>query len=89
MLKAIEITNRRRPYGAIESAAIGYFILGHTERPEMASPYFARAVQIAKDPAFSQGIINDLRSEGQTKLAQQLEQVLHIETADGRRPHEQ
>lgn len=64
VLETIDIVNRRKPFRSIESAAIGYFILGHTQRPDLAYPYFARAVQTTTDPSFSAGIIKDLREEG-------------------------
>lgn len=73
VFEAIEITNHRRPFRTIESAAIGYFIFGHTQQPNKAYPYFAHAVQSAKDPAFSQSIIDDLRKEGRDDWANQLE----------------
>lgn len=72
MIEAIDITNRRRPFGAIESAAMGYFILGHTQQPDKAYPYFARAVQTTNDPSFAQGIIEDLKAEAQPEMASRL-----------------
>jgi hypothetical protein len=75
MFEAIDITNRRRPFGAIESAAIGYFIIGHTQQPERAYPYFASAVQTAKDPSFAKGIVEELNKEGRKDMASKLEAI--------------
>lgn len=72
MFKAIVITNQRHPFDTIESAAIGYFITGHTQQPEKAYPYFAHAIQTAKDPTFGPGIIEELRRDGHTKMADEL-----------------
>jgi hypothetical protein len=72
VLEAIDLFHRRAPFRAIESAAIGYFILGHTRQPERAYPYFARAVQTTTDPAFAEGIIKDLREEGRPEWSDRL-----------------
>ncbi len=73
VFEAIAIVNQRHPFGTIESGAIGYFILGNTQQPDKAYPYFAHAVQTAKDPAFAQGIIEDLSKEGRQDWAKELE----------------
>jgi hypothetical protein len=73
VLEAIDIINHRQPFRPIESAAMGYFILGHTKQPERAYPYFAQAVRTATDPSFATGIIDDLRKEGHSQMATQLE----------------
>ncbi|MCB1568135.1 MAG: hypothetical protein KDI69_04875 [Xanthomonadales bacterium] len=72
LLEAIEIVSQRRQVKPIESAAMGYFILGHTPQPDKAYSYFARAVHDAKDPAFITGIIDELRKEGQPEWADKL-----------------
>ncbi len=76
MFEAIEITDRRRPFTTVASAAIGYFILGHTLQPDRAYPYFSRAVQTARDPAFADDIIADLRKEGRQDWAENLERLV-------------
>lgn len=73
MFKAIEIVNHRRPFGTIESGAIGYFILGNTQQPDKAYPYFERAVRTAQDPSFAAGVIEELRKQGRTEWANHLE----------------
>lgn len=86
VLEAIRITHERRPFGTIESAAIGYFILGHTQQPDSAYPYFARAVEQAKDPSFAVGLIEDLRKEGRPDWAGKLE-ALRAQRANSSPPH--
>lgn len=76
MLKAIEINDRRRPFDTIASAAIGYFILGNTNRPDKAYPYFARAVSTAKDPNFSESLVDDLRKENNAEFANDLQELI-------------
>lgn len=75
ILAAIEITNQRHPFGTIESAAIGYFIIGNTRQPGRAYPYFAHAIQTAKDPTFGPGIIEELRKDGHAEMADKLESL--------------
>ena len=72
VLAVIDMFHRRAPFRAIESAVIGYFILGHTKQPERAYPYFARAVQTTTDPSFAEGIIKDLRDEGHLEWSDKL-----------------
>jgi len=73
VLEAIDRFHGRVPFPAIESSAIGYFILGHTQQPDRAYPYFARAVQTTIDPSFAKGLINDLRKEGHPEWADRLQ----------------
>ena len=75
VFEAIQIINQRRPFGTIESAAIGYFITGNTRQPEKAYPYFAHAIQAAKDPTFGPGIIEELRKDSHSEMADRLEAV--------------
>ncbi len=75
IFEAIETIHHRRPFGAIESAAIGYFILGNTQQPDEAYPYFERAVLVTKDPSFSEGIIEELQKEGRTEWGGRLKQI--------------
>lgn len=72
ILEAIEIINQRTKIKPIESAAFGYFILGHASQPERAYPYFAQAVENTKDPTFVHGLIDDLRKEGRGDWAERL-----------------
>ena len=73
MFEAIEIVNHRQPFGTIESAAIGYFILGNTQHPDKAYPYFEHAARTAQDPSFATGIIEELRKQGRSEWADHLE----------------
>jgi len=75
LIEAIEIVSQRRKLKAVESAAMGYFILGHTKQPDKAYPYFARAVRTTTDPSFSAGLIEELRKEGLDTWAQDLESI--------------
>ncbi len=73
VLEAIDVTNERIPFSPIESAAVGYFILGHTQQSDRAYPYFARALQTTTDPSFAKGLMDDLRKEGHPDWADKLE----------------
>ena len=81
MLEAIGIINHRARFKPIEAAAMGYFILGHTQAPDQAYPYFAQAVLETRDPAFAASLIDDLRKEGHPGWAAQLSQELRIRPA--------
>jgi hypothetical protein len=72
LMEAIDIATRRKNFSALEYAALGYFIAGHTSQPENAHPYFARAVERSTDPLFAERVISDLRAEGHERLANQL-----------------
>ena len=82
VLEAIDIIDSRVLQTPIESAAIGYFILGHTRQPDRAHAYFARAVQATTNPAFAKGLIEDLRKDGQSVLADQLEALPDARVAE-------
>ena len=73
VLAVIDMFHRRAPFRAIESAVIGYFILGHTRQPERAYRYFARAIRTTTDPSFAAGLIEDLRKEGHPAWADRLQ----------------
>ncbi len=81
LLEAIEIVSQRRAIKPVESAAMGYFILGHTQQPDKAYPYFARAVQNTKDPSFATGLIEELRKEGHPDWASKLTSLATHESA--------
>lgn len=76
VLKAIELFQDRKPYRAIESAAIGYYILGHTREPDRAYRYFEQAVRKTVDPALAAGIVRDLRQEGYEDWADRLQAMM-------------
>ena len=86
VLEAIDMINQRAPFKPIESAAMGYFILGHTTQPGKAYPYFAQAVLTTTDPSFATGLINDLRTEGRPEWADELKAVTHA-PGNERIPH--
>ncbi|WP_298580312.1 hypothetical protein [uncultured Luteimonas sp.] len=73
LLEAIDRFHRRIPFKTTESSAIGYFILGHTQQPDRAYPYFAHAVNATVDPAVVARLLADLRALGYTDLAGDLE----------------
>ena len=75
LIEAIDIVSQRRKLKPVESAAMGYFILGHTDQRNQAYPYFERAVKTTTDPAFSTGLIEDLRKEGLGTWADSLQKV--------------
>ena len=81
LLEAINVVSQRRPPKPVESAAMGYFILGHTQQPDKAYPYFARAVKNTKDPSFATGLIEELRKEGHPAWASKLETLTGGDTA--------
>ena len=83
MFEAIEIINQRAPFRPIEAAAIGYFILGHTQQPDKAYPYFARAVQTTQDPSFADGLIDDLVQEGYPDWSRRLEALARKQDESG------
>lgn len=83
MLEAIDIINERARFKPIESAAMGYFILGHTGTPDRAYPYFAQAVLETRDPAFAASLTDDLRQEGYPAWADQLSRQLRKRDASG------
>lgn len=76
IFEILEAINMRAALTPIESAAIGYFILSHTHRPDRAYPFFARAVQNAKDPSFPAGIIEELRKDGHGGMAEELQALI-------------
>lgn len=78
LIEALDIVSRRRSLKPVESAAMGYFILGHTQQPDRAYPYFAHAVQKTRDPAFALGIVEELRKEGLPAWADRLETLVHV-----------
>ncbi|MBN8802085.1 MAG: hypothetical protein ABS96_24945 [Lysobacteraceae bacterium SCN 69-123] len=87
VLEAIEIVSKRRSLKPVESAAMGYFILGHTQQPDRAYPHFAHAVRKARDPAFTQGLVAEMRKEGHADWADRLE-ALTPDPDDGSAPRQ-
>ncbi|MFC3714912.1 hypothetical protein ACFONC_01915 [Luteimonas soli] len=73
VLKAIEIVAQRGQLRSNEFAAVGYFILTETHQPDLAYPYFVRAVQTTTDPTFSKGLIEDLRKRGRPDWTSKLQ----------------
>lgn len=82
LIEALDIVSKRRSLKPVESAAMGYFILGHTRQPDRAYPYFAYAVQKTQDPAFMQGIVEEMRKEGRPAWANRLEMLIHTPSND-------
>lgn len=75
VLAAIEGYSRRMQFPPIESAALGYFILGHTREPDRAYPFFEAAVRNTRDPEFARGLVNDLHEQGRTEWAARLQAI--------------
>ncbi|MDH5833044.1 hypothetical protein [Luteimonas kalidii] len=75
VVAAIDAFHDRKPFPPIESAALGYFILGHSNQPDRAYRYFENAVRTTRDPRFATGIIRDLRHEGYQQMADRLQAV--------------
>lgn len=73
LLEAIDIINDRAPFKPIESAAMGYFIIGHTKQPDRAYIYFLQAINNTPDPTFAKGIIEELRKDGHMAIANRLQ----------------
>ncbi|WP_374556766.1 hypothetical protein [Thermomonas sp.] len=86
LLDGIAIASKRRFFGPVEFASVGYFILGNTHQPERAYPYFFLAVQWSQDPSFAAQLIDDLRKEGRPAWADQLSRQLRSPDASGGRP---
>lgn len=80
-LEAIDIINHRAPFTPIESAAMGYFIIGHTRTPDRAYPYFAQAALKTRDPLFVASLLEDLRKEGYPTWADKISQQRHNQSA--------
>jgi len=76
VLNAIDAFQERKPFRPIESAAIGYFILGHTREPGRAYRYFEQAVRTTRDPSLAAGIVRDLRQEGYGEWSEQLRAMM-------------
>lgn len=72
LLEALDIFKHRAPQSPVQYAAIGYFIIGHTHQPDRAYPFFEQAIQTTTDPSFAEGIVLELRKDGQLELAHQL-----------------
>lgn len=76
LLEALSIARSRRFFGPVEFASIGYFILGNTQQPERAYPYFSLAIQSSQTQSFAKNLIEDLRKEGRPEWADRLENQL-------------
>lgn len=81
VLEAIDVINDRVALDPTESAAMGYFILGHTGQPDRAYPFFASAVKTTTDRSFATGLVDDLRKEGRQDWAERLAKYQSANTA--------
>lgn len=76
LLATVDTIFARTQFDASDFAAVGLFILQHTEQPQRAYPYLEHAVTISGDRSFSKGLIGFLRNEGHTDWAAQLEAMI-------------
>ncbi|MNM43631.1 hypothetical protein D3C81_545120 [compost metagenome] len=78
VLEAIEIVVRRKHFSSVEYAAMGYFILGQTSRPEVAYSYFERSVKAAPaGSALPEELVAELRVQGHEGWATSLDLLRH------------
>lgn len=76
LLAAIEITCKRAQLESSDFAAVGLFVLGNTRQPERAYAYFAHAVRISTDRAFSERLIELIRNKGRAEWANRLQAMM-------------
>lgn len=87
VLEVIKTVTPRIRLRTVESAAIGYYLLGRTSHPEEALPYFTMAVR--DSPAGSQfvtDLIGDLRAQGRDEWADTLA-IVHSTGDENRLAH--
>lgn len=85
-LAAIDIIKHRALFTPIESATMGYFIIGHTRTPDQAYPYFAQAALGIRPPLFVASLLEDLRKEGHPAWADKISQQRHNQSTPNDRP---
>jgi len=75
LLEALGTWIRRAPLKPFEVASVSYFIMDDLDEPDMAIPYFIRAIEAAppNDP-FARQLGTELRAKGRPDLAQRVEQ---------------
>ena len=76
LLEALATMLRRCSLKPIQIASIGYFVMNDLGKPEMALPYFMRAIEGAPphDP-FPAQLAMELRQKGRPDLARRIEQL--------------
>lgn len=78
MEPAIDIITQRMPLDSGAYTAIGYFVFGQTTQPERAYKYFALAMPTSgPHDLHAAETIDEMRKQGRTQWAQQLENLLH------------
>ena len=76
VLKALATLSHRIQLPAFKNAEIGYFIMNEMDKPDLAIPYFAKAIATTppNDP-FPRQLGAELREKGRPDLAQEIEQL--------------
>ena len=76
LLKALATSARRAQLSPFENASIGYFIMNDLAEPDLAIPYFTRAIEAAppNDP-FPRQLAAELRDKGRPDLAEKIERL--------------
>ncbi len=66
----------RTSLSPFNSASLGYFVMNDLAEPDLAMPYFARAIEAAHpDDPFPQQLAAELREKGRPDLAEKVEKV--------------
>lgn len=73
LLAVIDFVCSRVRFEPPDDAALGVFILDHTEQPNRAYPHFERAVRTTPDPSFATGLIDYLRKQDHPEWADRLQ----------------
>jgi hypothetical protein len=76
LLKALETMAQRCELKPFEAASIGYFVMNDLTEPDLAIPYFSKAIQAAPpgDP-FPRQLATELQEIGRHDLAAEVEQL--------------
>lgn len=78
LLAVIDLVCSRVRFEPPDDAALGVFILDHTDQPNRAYPHFERAVQTTPDPAFAAQLLDYLRREGHGDWAERLQAMPRV-----------
>ena len=84
LLKALATLAERAPLKSFDLAAIGYFIMNHLDEPDLAMPYFIRAIEAThpNDP-FPLQLGDELRTIERPDLAEKIERFGLARRGDG------
>src|SRR3546814_9138256 len=74
LLKALATLTQRGSVKPIDLASMGYFIINELAEPELAIPYFVRAIEaVQPDNPFTQPLVAELRANDRPDLAEKIE----------------